>query len=134
MAENKKFYFVDTRENAKTTEPFAIENPDVAKSWTRDFNNGEGPFKPVEHDLGDLQINRYQLQEAGVNETPNQITAMEHNMEVLTDEEANSEYAGMTKSELVAELEARGLEFKKSGPESTNEAYIKQLMADDSEE
>lgn len=132
MAE-QEFYFVDTRENAKSKEPFAISNGDVAKTWKRDYNNGEGPFKPVDVPESELQINRRDLQEAGLNETPNQIEATKHNLEVVKDEKAPSAYDGMNKDELVQELEARGLEFKKSGPESTKDFYIEQLVKDDNE-
>lgn len=135
MAKKKEetiFYFEDTRENAKDAAKFGITNADAAKSYTRDYNNGEGPFKPVKADPEEFQINRRDLQEADLNETPAQIVAMEHNMEVLGAEEAESLYADMTKEQLQDELSARGLEFKKSGKESTNSAYIKALMADDS--
>jgi hypothetical protein len=124
------YYFVDTREDAKTSEAFGIDNADVAKTWTRDYNNGEGPFQPVDQDQSDFQINRRDLQQAGENETPNQITATEHNLEIINDGE-KSVYDEMTKEELIGELEARGLEYKKNGPESTNASYIKKLVADD---
>jgi arginyl-tRNA synthetase len=125
------YYFIDTRDNAKTDQPFGITNADVAKKFKNEYAMGEGPFKPVDIESDDFQINRRDLQEAGVNETENQIKATEHNMEVIHDDVENSVYKEMSKQELVDELEARGLEYKKSGPESTNEAYIKQLVADD---
>lgn len=147
MAEQKLYYFVDTRDNAKQTEAFAITNPDVAKSWVRDFNTGEGPFKPTDAPITDkgsgvvtsdadfnpdFQVNRRDLQEAGVNETPVQIEATKHNLEVLN--VVSSEYDTMLKPELQAELEAREIEFKKSGPESTNEFLISLLVANDNEQ
>lgn len=125
------YYFVDTRENAKSDKPFGINNADVAKKFKNEFAMGEGPFKPVDVDEADFQINRHDLKEAGVNETENQMTATDHNMEVIHEGDENSVYGQMTKQELVDELEARGLEYKKSGPESTNEAYVKQLVAND---
>lgn len=145
--EEKVFYFVDTRKNAKTDGAFGITNHDVAKSWVRDYNMGEGPFKPVEAPIAEegsgvvtkdaefapnFQVNRRDLQQAGVNETPVQIEATEHNLEVVNDEE-KTVYDGMSKAELTAELDAREIDYKKSGPESTNEAYIKLLVSDDKE-
>lgn len=147
MANEKLYYFKDTRENAKQKEAFAISNADVAKSWVRDYNMGEGPFEPVEAPITEkgsgvvteeadfnpeFQVNRRDLQEAGVNETPIQEEATKHNLEVLAVAEP-SMYDEMTKDELKAELDGREIEYKKNGPESTNEALIKLLVADDNE-
>lgn len=142
------YYFVDTRENAKSKEPFAIQNQDVAKSWTRDYNMGEGPFKPVAEPISEegagvvdgeanfhpeFQVNRRDLQVAGVNETPVQIEATQHNLKVV-DVEGENPYKEMTKAELKDEMDARGIEYKTSGPEATNESYQKLLLADDDSE
>lgn len=147
MASEKLYYFEDTRKNAKTKEPFAISNADVAKSWVRDYNTGEGEFKPVDAPITEkgsgvvteeadfnpeFQVNRRDLQEAGVNETPVQEDATKHNLEVLAVAEP-SMYDDMTKDELKAELDARNIEYKKNGPESTNDSLVKLLVADDNE-
>lgn len=146
MAE-KLFYFTDTRDEAKSTEPFAINNPDVAKTWTRDYNNGEGPFKPTSED--EFQKNRRDLQEEADGRLSVQVEAdqMKKNLEVLeadhmtvvdvvtVEEVANDgQYGGMSKTELQGELDGRGIEYKKSGPESTNETYIRLLEQDDATE
>ena len=149
MAENKKFYFVDTREGAKSSEPFAIDNQDVAKSWTREYNNGDGPFKPTTEE--EFQKNRRDLAEQTEAGEPLSVKVeaaqMAKNLEVIeadhmavADVLAVEDVAGLTdggrygnmgKKELQDELDARGIEYKKSGPESTNEAYAKLLEQDD---
>jgi hypothetical protein len=134
MADKQVYYFVDTREGAKSDQPFGIDNPDVAKKFTREFAIGEGPFKPVDSDEVEYQINRFDLKENDKNTTSNQKAATAHNMELVYDEEIEpSAYSEMTKAELKDELDAREIEYKTSGPESTNEAYIKLLVADDNQ-
>jgi hypothetical protein len=128
--EQQTFYFVDTRDNAKSDQPFGIHNADVAKSWTRDYNNGEGPFKPVNQDDVEFQVNRRDLKEADKNTVENQKEATAKNMELVGSDESTV-YDDMDKEELKAELDAREIEYKKSGPESTNKAYIELLVADD---
>lgn len=143
MAQEKNFYFIDTRDGAKQKEPFAIKNPDVAKSWTRDFNNGEGPFKPSSEE--EFQKNRRDLFEESDGRLSVHVEAEQtkKNLEILeadhmavaniyaVEDLDNSPYSGMDKDELKAELEARNIEFKKSGPESTKETYQKLLLDDD---
>lgn len=124
------FYFVDTRDNAKSEKPFGIHNADVAKAWTRDYNNGEGPFKPVDQDDVEFQVNRRDLKEADKNTVENQKEATAKNMELVGSDESTV-YDDMDKKDLQAELDAREIDYKKSGPESTNESYIKLLVADD---
>ena len=147
MAQEKLFYFTDTRDGAKSSDPFAINNADVAKTWTRDFNNGEGPFKPTTEE--EFQKNRRDLLEEADGRLSVQVEAdqMKKNLEVLeadhmtvvdvvtVQEVANDgQYGGMDKKELQDELAGRGIEFKKSGPESTNETYIRLLEQDDAAE
>jgi hypothetical protein len=120
-----EYYFIDTRENAKSAEPFAIYNADVAKVWAREYNNGEGPFQPVNDDK--FGINRHDLKTAGENTSEKQEEAAKHNTELVFE----NPYKDMTKAELIDELDARGIEYKKNGSESTNDFYIKQLLADD---
>lgn len=152
MAEKKKFYFVDTREGAKSTEPFAIDNPDVAKSWTREYNNGDGPFKPT--DVVEYQKNRFNLSEETEAGEPLSVKVeaaqMAKNLEVIEADHmavadvlavedvagttTGGAYSNMGKKELQDELDARGIEYKKSGPESTNEAYARLLEQDDASE
>lgn len=129
MAE-QKYFFVDTRKGAKSDKPFAITNPDAARSMRRNYNNGEGPFKPVDQDEAEFQINRIDLKEADMNTVENQVEAMQHNKKIVSGDDAESPFAAMDKDELKDELEARGIEYKKSGPESTNEFYRKQLEED----
>lgn len=128
MAERKVFYFVDTRDNAKSDKPFGVTNPDAAKKFTKDYNMGEGPFKPVSDE--EYQTNHFDLQREDRNTTENQKEAAAKNAE-LTDMGDVNPYEGMDKDELKDELDAREIEYKKSGPESTNEAYMKLLLADD---
>lgn len=160
MAE-KQFYFVDTREDAKSTEPFAITNADVAKSWTREYNNGDGPFKPVSEE--EYQKNRYdlaeELEDGEALNVQTEANQTDRNLELIgadhmavadvtTVEEADGDtistmsentaeratggnYDNMDKDELRDELDARGISYKKSGPESTNEFYIRLLEEDD---
>jgi RNA-splicing ligase RtcB len=125
----QSFYFEDTRDGAKNKEPFAIHNADVAKIWAREYNAGEGPFKPVNIDESQFTINRHDLKLAGENTTERQIEAAAHNAKLTMSDE--NPYKAMEKKELQDELEAREITFKKSGPESTNEAYINLLLADD---
>jgi hypothetical protein len=129
MAEQKVFYFVDTRENAKSDKPFGVTNPDAAKKFTKDYNMGEGPFKPVSDE--EYQTNRFDLVREGLNTTENQVEAAAKNAELVGLDD--NPYKGMTKDELKEELDARDIEYKTSGPESTNEAYIKLLVADDNQ-
>lgn len=149
MANEKKFYFVDTREDAKTSEAFAITNQDVAKSWTREYNNGDGPFKPTTEE--EFQKNRYDLaNELEDGEALNVKVEAEQtakNLEVLEADHmavadvlavedvagsgSGGKYGSMDKKELQNELDARGIDYKKSGPESTNETYIRLLEQDD---
>lgn len=121
-----EFYFIDTREGAKDDRPFAIHDADVAKVWTRDFNNGEGPFKPVNEDK--FGINRRDLKDDGKHTPEEQTAAAEYNQSLFVEE---NPYKEMTKDDLKGELDARGIEYKKSGPESTNDFYIGLLLKDD---
>lgn len=150
MAETKQYFFIDTRDNAKSSEPFSITNPDVAKTWTRDFSNGEGPFKPVTEEAAIHQINRRDLQEQTPDGQPlsvqKEAEATAHNLNVLEADHmvapavttvegiTSGQYSGMNKTELQDELDARNIEYKKSGPESTNESYIKLLQQDDAKD
>ena len=122
-----EFYFIDTREGAKNDEPFAIHNADVAKVWTREFNNGEGPFKPVDPDVK-FGINRHDLKMAGENTAEKQAAAAEHNQTLI---DVDNPYKEMSQKDLQDELEARGIDYKKSGPESAKDFYIGQLLEDD---
>ena len=117
------YYFVDTREGAKTDEPFAINNADVAKVWTREYNNGEGPFKPV----GDVSypVNRRDLKEAKENTVEKQAEATARNAEF---DQVDNVYKDMEKKDLQDELEARGIEFK---AKATKQELIDLLLADD---
>jgi hypothetical protein len=117
-----EFYFVDTRETAKTSEPFAIFNADVAKIWAREYNAGEGPFQPVEAMA--FGINRRDLKEAGENTTEKQEEAARHNAELSED----NPYNEMTKAELLDELEAREIKVKSK---ATNAELIALLIEDD---
>jgi hypothetical protein len=103
-----EYYFIDTRAGAKSKEPFAIFNKDVAKSWTRDFNNGEGYFKPLK---GDVQ------QHEEPEEETEQPTVPDENP-----------YKDMTNKELQDELDARGIDYVKK---STKETLINLLLEDD---
>jgi hypothetical protein len=130
MAEDKKvYYFVDTREGAKSEKPFGVTNPDAAKKFTMEYNMGEGPFKPVNEE--EYQTNRFDLIREGKNTTPNQKEAAAKNAELVDMYENENPYKAMTKDELKEELDARDIEYKTSGPESTNESYQKLLLADD---
>lgn len=144
MAE-KIYYFIDTRDGAKTDEKFGITNPDVAKSWTRDYNNGTGPFKPAGEEV--FQKNRRDLHEEidgplnvkiEADQTKENLAVIEADHMTVTDytytpvdNAGGSAYEGMTKTELQNELDGRGVDYKKSGPESTKEEYIRLLEADD---
>jgi hypothetical protein len=109
------FYFVDTREGAKSEKPFGIQNADVAKAWTKDFNNGEGPFKPVDNGDVEFVLNRRDLKEA--------------NKEEITENEVGPTlYDEMTNAERMEELDARGIDYKSS---ATKKELIALLVADD---
>jgi hypothetical protein len=119
-----EFYFVDTREGAKTSEPFAIHNADVAKIWSRDYNTGEGPFKPVES--VEYTVNRRDLKAIGEITPEAQEAATEKNAQF----DGDNPYQDMDKKDLQDELEARGIEFK---AKATKADLIELLIADDAQ-
>jgi hypothetical protein len=115
---SKLYYFEDTRKNAKSSKPFAIRNKDVARTWTRDFNNDEGPFRPVDAPEGS----------EGQTSTEGETAPETGNGEATDDDLGSTMYDDMNNDERKAELDARGVEYPKN---ATKPELIKLLVEDD---
>jgi hypothetical protein len=110
------YWFVDTRK--EESEPFAIHNKDVAKSWKNEHAMGEGPFKAVEGP----EVVEDQKDPEGEN-------GPETGSGEATDVENDpSPYDDMTNDELKAELDARLIDYKSK---ATKPELIKLLVEDD---